>query len=58
MPPRLWMTEPLVVEFEVHMPIAHAFGMWTARCSLFFDAAQATDVEVISPNPAGRLRSG
>jgi len=52
------MTEPLVVEFEVHMPIAHAFGMWTARCSLFFDAAQATDVEVISPNPAGRLRSG
>jgi len=59
MPPRLWMTEPLVVEFEVRGPIAHAFGMWTARCSLWWPRSHTISGNpaaiVFEPHPGGRV---
>ncbi len=38
---------PLVVEFEVGVPPAHAFDVWTRRCGLWWPASHT-----VSGNPA------
>lgn len=53
------MDEPLVVEFEVRAPIAHAFSMWTARCSLWWPRSHTISGDpaaiVFEPHPGGRI---
>lgn len=41
------MTEPLVVEFDVHATIEHAFSMWTEHCVMWWPRSHT-----ITGNPA------
>ncbi|MGI8628219.1 MAG: SRPBCC domain-containing protein [Geodermatophilaceae bacterium] len=53
------MAEPLVVQFVVRAPIAHAFNMWTARCSLWWPRSHTISGDpaaiVFEPRPGGRI---
>jgi uncharacterized protein YndB with AHSA1/START domain len=54
------VTEPLQLRFRVACPPAHAFGVWTARTSLWWPADHSVSGEdgldvVIEPRVGGRI---
>ena len=53
------MIEPLVVEFEVQAPVAHAFRVWTERCGLWWPSSHTVSRRpaaiVFEPHPGGRI---
>jgi uncharacterized protein YndB with AHSA1/START domain len=54
------VTEPLQLRFRVACPPAHAFGIWTARTSLWWPADHSVSGEdgldvVIEPRVGGRI---
>jgi uncharacterized protein YndB with AHSA1/START domain len=53
------MIEPLVVEFEVQAPAAHAFRVWTERCGLWWPSSHTVGrgpaAIVFEPHPDGRI---
>lgn len=53
------MIEPLVVEFEVDAPVAHAFDVWTRRCATWWPAGHTVSGDpsaiTFEPSPGGRI---
>lgn len=53
------MIEPLVVEFEVSAPIAHAFDVWTQRCATWWPPTHTITGNpaaiTFEPSPGGRI---
>ena len=53
------MADALVVEFEVRVPPAHAFAIWTSRCASWWPARHTVtgDPAAIEfePRPGGRI---
>lgn len=53
------MTEPLVVEFEVDAPVAHAFDVWTRRCSTWWPPSHTISGDpaaiTFEPHGGGRI---
>jgi uncharacterized protein YndB with AHSA1/START domain len=53
------MTEPLVVEFEVEAPLAHAFHTWTTRCGLWWPRSHTIsggpESITVEPRRGGRI---
>ncbi len=53
------MTEPLVVEFEVDAPVAHAFEVWTSRCASWWPPSHTVSGDpaaiTFEPHPGGRI---
>lgn len=53
------MIEPLVVEFEVDAPVAHAFNVWTQRCATWWPRTHTLTGDpaaiTFEPSPGGRI---
>lgn len=52
--------EPIVVEFEVDAPVAHAFEVWTSHCGMWWppshSMSQSDDFDVVfEPRVGGRI---
>jgi uncharacterized protein YndB with AHSA1/START domain len=53
------VSDPLVVEFKVNAAPAHAFDMWTRRCSMWWPACHTISGDPAAirfePRPGGRI---